>query len=212
MDTCAILDILRDPRRRDVRANDQSASLSLLKDAEADRFDVYLTKLVREEFATHVDVVQRDAEAGIATIAEEIAKIDALAALHGSLGKADIGHWDGHPERCRKIADRWIRVGKDAVQTEAIASRALDRVFRGRAPSGRSRDSTKDCVILETYLEHIRNARGTGITVSVVFVSSNTRDYATSAARLPQDIASDFAALQVAYAPNMAAAKALLFP
>ena len=73
--------------------------------------DVYLTRLVREEFAAHVDGVQREAEAGLAMIADDIAKI-----------------------------------------------------------------------------------------------------YATSAARLPQDIASDFAALQVAYAPNMADAKALLFP
>lgn len=210
VDTCAILDILRDPRRESVRTNDQSASLALLGHAEADRLDVYVTELVRMEFADHVDEVQREAEAGLASLSDDVAKIDALAALHGSSGRTDVSHWNGHPGRCRQIADRWMKVGRDAVQSDDAVSRAVTRVLQGRAPSRRGKDSTKDCIILETYLEHVRNARRGGLTASVAFVSSNVRDYATSAARLSQDIASDFGALLVSYAPNMAAAKALL--
>ena len=59
-------------------------------------------------------------------------------------------------------------------------------------------------------MEHIRSARESGVTASIVFVSSNITDYATSAARLSKDISIDFAQLQVEFAPNMAAAKALL--
>lgn len=69
---------------------------------------------------------------------------------------------------------------------------------------------SKDCIILETYLEHIRSARRAGLGASIVFVSSNTTDYAPSAARLTEDMASEFADLEMGFAPNMAAAKVLL--
>lgn len=210
MDTCAILDILRDPQRDSVRVHEQNASISLLGHAESQRLDVLVTRLVRSEFADHVDEVQREAEKGISDVADAIAKIDALATLHGSPGKTDTAHWDGHGARCRQIADRWMNVGKEAPESNDIESRAVRRVLQGRAPSRRGKDSTKDCIILETYLEHIRGARRKGVTASVVFVSSNTTDYATSAARVAQDISSEFAQLQVDFAPNMAAAKALL--
>ena len=210
VDTCAILDILRDPRRDDVRVHEQSASISLLEHAESERLDVFVTRLVRTEFADHVDEVQRDAESGLARVGDVIAKIDALAALHGSPGKTAIRHWYGHGGRCRQIADGWINVGKDAAESADVMSRAVGRVLQGRAPSRRGKDSTKDCIILETYLEHIRGAREEGITASVVFISSNTTDYATSAGRLSQDILAEFAQLQIGFAPNMAAAKALL--
>ena len=180
MDTCAILDILRDPRRNSVRPNEQSASLSLLAHAETDRLDVLVTQLVRTEFTDHVEEVQREAEIGISVVANDVAKIDALAALHGSPGTADIRHWNGHAGRCRQIADRWMNVGKNAPESRDVTSRAVTRVLQNRAPSRRGKDSTKDCVILETYLEHIRNTRKEGSTTAIVFVSSNTNDYATS--------------------------------
>ena len=103
-----------------------------------------------------------------------------------------------------------MNVGKDAPESNQVSSLAVTRVLQGRAPSRRGKDSTKDCIILETYLEHIRSARGAGLAASIVFVSSNTTDYATTAARLTEDIASEFADLEVAFAPNMAAAKVVL--
>jgi len=169
-----------------------------------------VTQLVRAEFAEHVDAGQREAQALLLAVADDIAKIDALATLHGSPGKADIRNWDGHARRCRQIADQWMNVGKDAPESNDISSRAVTRVLQGRTPSRRGKDSTKDCIILETYLAHIRSARRAGLAASIVFVSSNTMDYATSAARLTQDIASEFAELDMAFAPNMAAAKMLL--
>ena len=210
VDTCAILDILRDPRRDNVRVNEQSASISLLGHAESERLDVLVTRLVRTEFADHVDEVQREAETGISAVADAIAKIDALATLHGSPGRTATLHWAGHGGRCRQIADRWMNVGKDALESNDIESRAVRRVLQGRAPSRRGKDSTKDCIILETYLEYIRSAREERVAAPIVFVSSNTTDYATSSARLSQDISADFAQLQIDFAPNMAAAKVLL--
>ena len=69
----------------------------------------------------------------------------------------------------------------------------------------------KDCVILETYLEYIRKLRDDGIKTPVVFVSSNTRDYAgTRGAVVRDDIKSEFDELGLEYAPNLAAARHFL--
>ena len=69
----------------------------------------------------------------------------------------------------------------------------------------------KDCVILETYLERVRELREDGLTAPIVFVSSNTRDYAEhSEARVRNDIKDEFESLELEYAPNMAAAKHML--
>ena len=69
----------------------------------------------------------------------------------------------------------------------------------------------KDCVILETYLEHIRKLRHDGITSPVVFVSSNIKDYAgTGGAVVRDDIRFEFDDLGLEYAPNLSAAKHFL--
>ena len=69
----------------------------------------------------------------------------------------------------------------------------------------------KDCVILETYLEHIRSLRDQGRTASAVFVSSNTRDYAADdRTTVRDDIKHEFQSLGLEYAPSMGAARGIL--
>ncbi len=170
-----------------------------------------VSRMVRSEFQNHADAVQRDAERGLEATTADVAKVDALAALHGSPGVADIRHWSGHILRCRRVADRWLTVGKDAPESDVIQQRALARVIQRRPPSRRGKDSTKDCLILETYLEHARNARCGGLRERAVFVSSNTADYAKSEASLPEELVSELNAVRLNYAPNMAAAHSLVW-
>ena len=87
----------------------------------------------------------------------------------------------------------------------------MARVLKRQPPSRRDKDSTKDCLILETYLEHVRYARRAGLQERAVFISSNTADYAKSEASLPGELASEFGSVQLNYAPNMAAAQSLVW-
>ena len=183
----------------------------LLEAAEAARIDVVVTSLVRTEFADNVETTGREAERSLAAITADIVKIDALAALHGSPGNADTLHWRDHVVRCRRVADRWLEVSNDAEASDAASRRAMARVLRRQPPSRRDKDSTKDCLILEAYLEHVRNARRAGLQERAVFVSSNTADYAKSEASLPGELASEFGSVQLNYAPNMAAAQSLVW-
>ena len=69
----------------------------------------------------------------------------------------------------------------------------------------------KDCVILETYLEHIQSLRAEGRTAIAVFVSSNIKDYAgDDRTTLKDDIKDEFRSLGMEYAPSMGAARGLL--
>ena len=81
LDTCAILDILRDPLRGDARAEDHAASLALLQNAETEgRLSVLTTDVVRSEFSDNVQVVQAEAEASLSRFLGQIAGMNRLAA------------------------------------------------------------------------------------------------------------------------------------
>lgn len=66
----------------------------------------------------------------------------------------------------------------------------------------------KDCVIVEAYIETASQLRASGMTSPMVFASSNIKEYfAPSTRHLQEDIADDFAAVGIEYAPNWGAAK-----
>ena len=209
LDTCAILDILRDPTRDDVKVDHQEASLALLLEAESGaNLKAVVTDLVRSEFFQRVGDVQDEATRSIARLRDQIGKLDRLATLHGSPGKSSADHWNGHVARCRDVAERWLRASTVASQTEQIELAAFRRVMEARSPARRGKESAADCTIIETYLDFIRKLRDSDAMVPAVFVSSNTRDY-TDHLRggIRADITGDFAAINLEYAPNMGAAR-----
>ena len=62
-----------------------------------------------------------------------------------------------------------------------------------------------------SYLEYIHGRRTSGFSAPVVFVSSNVNDYAERPGTgLPRDLAADFAAAQMRYAPAWQPPKAFL--
>ena len=212
LDTCSVLDILRDPTRRDVRWHEQEASLELLEVAESgERVRSFVTDLVCTEFRDNVQYVQDEASRGIRRIEDQIVKLNRLVALHGSRGVVDFSHWAGHVERCRNVAERWLAASTVVQESEQNKLDAIKRLTEARAPARKGKDSTKDCIILETYLELVREIRARGVTTPAVFVSSNTRDYAErDTAAVRNDIDGEFRSLDLEYAPNMGAARHLL--
>ena len=212
MDTCIILDIIRDPTRSDIRPQEQVASLDLLHLAErGEDFIVFVAEQVHKEFHDNVDTVQKEARNALSRFRDLASKLDQLSDLYDSPGRIDLSHLDDHEARCRKVANRWLKASTPVPQSEQIVSRAFERVKLARTPAKKGKESMGDCVILETYLEHIRKLRKDGIMAPVVFVSSNTRDYAGNrGAVVRDDIRSEFDDLGLKYAPNLSAAKHFL--
>ena len=177
LDTCSVLDILRDPTRHNVRHHDQEASLELLELTESgDKVRSFVADLVRTEFRDNVQRVQDEASRGIREIEKQIVKLNELVALHGSQGMVDLRHWAGHVERCRDVAERWLTASAVVQDSEQNRLDAINRLTEARAPARRGKDSAKDCIILETYLGLVREIRAGGVAAPAVFVSSNTKD------------------------------------
>lgn len=212
LDTCAILDILRDPTREDIRVHEQKASLELLQEAESGtRLQTFIADQVQWEFQCNVRRIQNEADKGFLNFHKRASKLDELASLHGSQSRVDLSHWKGHAKRCRDAADRWMKVGTILPQSNTIIGAAWQRNMQARSPARRGKDSMKDCVILETYYDCVQRLRSKGLTEPAVFVSSNTNDYAEgSSVAIRKDIEDEFKTLELKYAPNMSTAKRFL--
>lgn len=212
LDTCSILDVMRDPTRESVRPHDARAILDLLAKMET---GTELVSLVAEqvhfEFNEHAPRVQGEAEQALKRLQEQLKRIDSIAAVFGASTKADLLHLDPHVARARAVVDRIIAASTSAPAAPDIASRALTRLNQARTPARKGKDSMKDCVVVETYLDAVAKLRAGGLMSKVVFTSSNTKDYAgETGVRLRPDLGCEFAALGIEYASNHGEAKHLL--
>ncbi len=212
LDTCVVLDILRDPARKDVRVHEHEASLALLSAAQSGTaLETLVAEQVSREFQDNVEQVHQDAKRSIGALTRQIGKLNALVALYGAPRPIDLGHWNDHDLRSRNAAERWLQVGTTVRQTSNTVSNAFLRLNQALTPASRGKQSMKDCVILETYLEHIQSLRARGRTAPAVFVSSNTKDYAAAdKTTIRDDIKGEFQSLGLEYAPSMGAARGIL--
>ncbi|KVD94543.1 hypothetical protein WI90_07765 [Burkholderia ubonensis] len=81
-----------------------------------------------------------------------------------------------------------------------------------RTPAQKGKDSMKDCVVIETYLDAVKALRNSGLSSRIVFLSSNIKDYTgkESGGLLNADLGKEFANLNIDYARNASQAKYLL--
>lgn len=208
-DTCTALDLMRDPTRETVKAHERRAALDLLTTVETSgRLVLLMAEQVGREYRENVEVVEKEAGHALQKLREQMQRVDAVAAIYGALGEANLDHLDNHTAQARQFADRWIGAAELVQQGPDIPLRAVQRVLAARTPARKGKDSTKDCIVIETYLDIVAQLRSAGLSAPIVFVSSNVRDYAeATGTRLQADLTSEFAALCLEFAPNLSAAK-----
>lgn len=211
-DTCTVLDLMRDPTRDSVSVGERQYALALLGALESGSQLVGLVAdQVSLEFNANRQGVENETSQALARLKAQIGRVEAVASVYGSVGQASLIHLDDHVLRASAIADRWMKASQRAPQGPNIASRALLRLNQALTPAKKGKDSMKDCVVIETYLEAAAELRAGGLTAPIVFVSSNVRDYAgETGSKLKPDLAAEFANLGLEYAPNLSAAKHLL--
>jgi hypothetical protein len=207
IDTCSLLDIMRDPTRDNLKVNEREAAIQLLKIAETGGVHLALAEQVSLEFAEHDLPIQEEAERNLGKLRDKIERINKLSSVLGAPGTIDLSHLDDHVPMTRKIVDRWIQKSQIIRTPTDAPMKAFARVNASRAPAVRGKDSSKDCLIFETYLFAAEQIRSAGISEPIVFLSSNTKEYYTNGSNLKPDIMQDFAPSRIDYAPNMAAAK-----
>ncbi|MEZ5455062.1 MAG: hypothetical protein R3F04_02970 [Lysobacteraceae bacterium] len=208
LDTCSILDIMRDTTRDTASPQDLMVALDLVDRIEVQKTLVALVcEQTRIEFAEHVDHIAAECGKNLQKFDENIRRIDEIAKHFGANGTTTIGHMQGHPARARAVSQRLLDASEPAPQSPKIRDRAFDRVYRAIAPAQRAKDSLKDCIVIETYFEAIHRLRQGGLSTPVVFLSSNTTDYQDQAKKLHSNLRAEFDALGMEYAPNFGAAR-----
>jgi hypothetical protein len=209
VDTCTILDVIRDITRESIKLHDVKASLALLASAETHRdLVVLVAEQVMAEVAVHLAEVEQEANAKLTRFQAQAQRIHDIATEFGASGALKTQHLHGHVVRARAAFDRWVAVARPAPGNDGITARAFTRVNAPRTPARKGKDSMKDCVVVETYLEAAQELRTAGLTGPIVFASSNTNEYFVSGgSHLPPDIAADFMAVRMDYAPTFGAAK-----
>ena len=212
VDTCTVLDVIRDITRETVMPSDVAAGLALLAAAETGSdLVVLMAEQVDLELTTHIEGVEQEASNGLTRFQSQAQRIHDVAVAYGARGRLQVQHIAGHVGRARKVLDRWKRVARPIPHNDSVASRAFRRVNAPRTPARKGKESMKDCVIVEAYIETAGQLRAAGLASPIVFASSNTKEYhAPNTTRLQNDIATDLSVVGVEYAPNFGAAKHLL--
>lgn len=214
LDTCSLLDVVRDPFRETSQPHDAAAAAALLQALEVGPSLVsLLAEQVQLELGGHLADVTAEAERGMRKLRAHVARVDGLVRAFGGTASTDLSAWDQHLATASSVAKRWIQASTAAPQSPSVPNRAYLRVMHVRAPARKGKDSLQDCVVLETYLEAVVELRRNGLATPVVFLSSNTADYSespTKKSQLHPELIPEFAALNMQYATGYGMAKALL--
>ncbi|CAE6694564.1 hypothetical protein R69619_00414 [Paraburkholderia nemoris] len=213
LDTCSLIDVLRDPVRPTQIPGEASAALSLLTKLEnPGGLICFLADQVMTELATHLQEEHERAENSLSKLLNEVIRVDEIATVFGSTATVNLTHFDGHVQRARSVVERWKAGADVAPQSGNTLARAFARMNAPvpRTPARRGKESIKDCVVVETYLETIQELRAAGFTSKAVFLSSNVNDYTGENKRLKPDLASEFSTLGITYTSQWRAAKASL--
>lgn len=213
VDTCSLLDIVRDPYRDAAQPHNAVAAMALLLAMESGSSLVCLVAdQVRQELAIHRQAVIDDAEHGLGRLREHVERVDGIVSAFASPGQTDLAHWGTHLANTTAALQRWIGAATSLPQSSDVPMRAYSRALQARAPARKGKDSLADCVVLETYLEAGTDLRSRGLTAPIVFLSSNTQDYAEPPGRsvLRHELQAEFDAINMQYASGHGVARVLL--
>jgi hypothetical protein len=87
LDTCSILDVMRDPTRETLRIHERRAGLDLLAAAEGGALAGVVAHQVALEFAEHDQSVQDEAERALKRLRGQIDRVNQLSAILGAPGR-----------------------------------------------------------------------------------------------------------------------------
>jgi hypothetical protein len=200
-DTCILLDLMRSPRRENVDGNAMLAGKAIRDGlVENEAIACVVAEQVRNELNDNLRNVRDDTNTGLGRLRDEIARIDKWAKALGQARQTYIGHYLTCVPVAEAIMSDIVNAAINHATTQDISLNAMARVLAGRTPAQIGKDSTKDCVVVESYLDVATNLRNLGHTAAIVFASSNTKEFVSGTPKaLNADIAADFAILNIQY-------------
>lgn len=212
LDSCSLLDIIREPMRKDCRVGNVKASMALLQAAETpSKLTVLIADQVSLELRDNLPQVLSSASEAMASYIKQAAHIDRVATEFGAAGSMDTAHLQDHIQRAKSVFDRWIKVAINVQSSPQVPSKAMHRVRHAIAPARRGKENSKDCFVTESYLEAAAQLNAAGFSGLMVFGSSNINEYLDAITnRPPAPLDAHFMAERIVYAPSYQAMKKAL--
>lgn len=200
-DTCILLDLLRSPRRENVDGKAMLAGKSIRDGiVESEMIGCVIAEQVRNELNDNLTTVREDTNSSLGKLRDEIARIDKWSEALGEASQTQIGHFLTRVPVAEGVMTDILGAALTHATTPDLTYRAITRVTQRRTPAKLGKDSTKDCVVVESYLEVATMLRALGHTGNIVFASSNTTEFLSGTPRtLNADIENEFAALGIKY-------------
>jgi len=178
LDTCVVLDIVRDITRKTVHVHNIKAAIEILKAAESgSNLVLLMAEQTSVELNDNLQNVEKESQVALEKFLEQAERIDEIAIEFGAQGAMVTAHLDDHVTRARAVLDRWVHASIQVKPGPDAGSKAMMRVVNAIAPSRRGKESAKDCLVVETYLETAAQLRAANFNGKIVFGSSNTDDY-----------------------------------
>ncbi len=199
---------MRDINRKVANATDRRRALELIDAMKVGRLVGCMADRVEHEFYENVAAVLAETEQGLARLRKQLVIANEIVGLFGPPSQVPLDHFDGHAVRTRGVAETLMRLATRVSASHDVAGRAVARVRANAAPSTKGKQSIKDCVVIETYFDHVRQLREAGDDAKVVFLSSNREDYCEEGSlTLRAPLKAEFIALGMEFWPNFGAAK-----
>jgi PIN domain len=206
VDTCSILDLTaRGLRDNKFRVGHARAAMDIARLAGEAKVTIVLPEQVLIEFEKNFDEVQQEAIGLVTKLNGQLSQLNGIVQAYGhNVSEFSGVTGDNFASATSEVVDVLMAAALHSKTTDASKLRAGDRVIAGKAPAGGSKQSFKDCLILESCLETLAAARVIGFAASAHFLSSNTTEYASAKNELHQDLVGEFSASKLEFARTFA--------
>jgi len=215
LDTCSLLDLMRDPTRETLAVEQVKAAHRLLIKAESHPPELWIpiASQVLSERNDNQLKVRQEAEKAIHTLEERVLRTQQIMAAHGLITSAIAPPLSAcnFPNTAGTMVDRYFSAGLPFRKPRNIADKAFARVAAHKAPS-RKGHQAKDCVVIESYLHIAKQLREQQFQYKIVFLTTNKQDYSdhASSGKLHPDLIAEFRAVDMKYAVNFLMAEHFL--
>ncbi len=195
-DTCAILDIARDSNNNETEWKRKAANIKafqeIISQSLNNKIVIVIAAQVLREIRDHEDIIETGTRSSFTKLQEGLSHALEILEILGIKHDKSFENFEKTGESpTRKVKDNIsILLNKSTLIREdcSIVYAAWERVQAGIKPAAKNKQSMKDCVIIETYLEF--NCQLKGLIKQFpepIFISSDTDDYGESEDQLSQD-------------------------
>ena len=218
LDTCALLDLMRGPNRKEFDIANAKAAIKLLglADNEKPEITLMLADQVINELNDNMGKIKQYCSNAILDIKENMQRLFSLAKIYGidvPYDNIDITALK-FDEVANGIVDCFIRASLKIFRNDTVLTKATKRVLCPKAPAKKGKDSLKDCIIIETYLHTANNLRMNGFQNKIVFLTVNTKDFSeikNNSFILHKELSTEFSDVSLEFAVEFQHASSLLY-